>query len=92
MMTTIETYVRSGRNSMRKLALDPRIRLGGKISACLFGGFFLSAASLAHTALPLAMGLVCALTGWRAAVAAVGAGLGYILFWGDGGRQGLIWT
>ena len=72
MMTTIETYVRTGRSNLRKWALDPRIRLGAKSAACLLGGFVLSAASLAHTALPLAMGLVCALTGWRALLAAAG--------------------
>ena len=91
MMTTIETYVRSGKVSLRKLALDPKIRLSAKISACFSGGFFLSAASLSHTALPLAMGLVCSLTGWRAAVTAVGAVLGYLLFWGEGGQQGVVW-
>ena len=92
MMTTIETYVRSGRTSLRKLALDPRIRLAAKISACFCGGFFLSAASLAHTALPLAMGLVTALTGWRAVVAALGAVCGYLRFWASAGQQGVIWA
>ena len=92
MMTTIETYVRSGRIGLRKLALDPGVRLGTKIGACFSAGFFLSAASLSHTALPLAMGLVCALTGWRAAVTAVGAVLGYLVFWASAGRQGIVWV
>ena len=91
MMTTIETYVRTGRSNLRKWALDPRIRLGAKSAACLLGGFVLSAASLAHTALPLAMGLVCALTGWRALLAAAGGAAGYLLFWGPAGYQGLAW-
>ena len=92
MMTTIETYVRTGKMRLRKLALDSRIRLGTKISACFLAGFFLSAASLSNTALPLSMGLVCALTGWRAAVAAVGAVWGYLLFWASAGYQGVVWV
>ena len=92
MMTSIETYVRSGRLSLRKLALDPRGRLGTKIGACFLGGFLLSAASLANRSLPLAMGLICALTGWRAALTAVGASLGYLAFWGAAGYQGVVWS
>ena len=91
MMTTIETYVRSGRSNLRKWALDPKIRLGLKTAACVLSGFALSAASLAHTALPLAMGLVCALTGWRALLAAVGGAAGYLAFWGPAGYQGIAW-
>ena len=92
MMTTIETYVRSGRRSLRKLALDPRVRLGAKVAACFLGGFLLSAGSLANSFLPLSMGLVCALTGWRAVLASVGAIIGYLLFWGTGGQQGVMWS
>ena len=92
MMTTIETYIHSGRNRARKLALDPRVHLAAKVSGCFLGGLALAAASLSHTALPLSMGLVCALTGWRALLAAVGAGAGYLLFWGAAGHQGLVWV
>ena len=92
MMTTIETYVRTGRSNLRKWILDPRIRLWGKISGCFLGGLIFSAASLANTSLPLAMGLVCAMTGWRAAVAGLGSALGYLLFWGSAGYQGVAWS
>ena len=92
MMTTIETYVRTGRSSLRRLALDPRARLGAKAAACFLGGFLLSAGSLANSFLPLGMGLVCALTGWRAVLASVGAGFGYLLFWGSAGQQGVVWS
>ena len=70
MMTTIETYVRKGQVSLQKWTADPAVRLGAKIGGCFAGGMILSAASLAQHALPLTMGLVCALQGWMAAVTA----------------------
>ena len=91
MMTTIETYVRRGQGNLRKWALDPRARLTAKIAGCFLTGFVLSAASLANIPQPLAMGLVCALSGWRAAAAAVGGAAGYLTFWGQAGYQGLCW-
>lgn len=91
MMTTIETYVRRGQGNLRKWALDPRARMGAKISACFLAGLVLSGASLANVPQPLAMGLVCALSGWRAAVAAAGGAAGYLIFWGQAGYQGLCW-
>ena len=91
MMTTIETYVRKGQGSFRKWAADPRFRAGGKIGVCFLSGLVLSAASLAAVPQPLAMGLVCALSGLPAAAAALGGGLGYWFFWGDAGVQGLCW-
>ena len=91
MMTTIESYVRSRRSQLRKWALDPKVRLGAKAGGCFLGGFLLSAASLAHTALPLPLGLVCVLTGWQAVLGAAGGAAGYLLFWGRAGLQGLLW-
>ncbi len=91
MMTTIETYVRKGRGRIRKWAVDPGVRLGVKIAVFFLGGLFLSAAALANAPMPLTMGLVCALTGWHAVVAAMGGAAGYLLFWGRAGDQGLVW-
>jgi len=51
----------------------------------------ISAASLARHCQPLAMGLLCAFTGWRAVALALGAGTGYLLLWGTAGYQGLLW-
>ena len=91
MMTTIETYVRRGKGSLRKWIVDPRVRLGGKLALFFLAGLILSAASLAGVPQPLAAGLVCALAGWEAAAAAVGGSAGYLLFWGSAGYQGLCW-
>ena len=79
MMTTIETYVRRGRGMVRKWAVNPGVRLGVKIGVYALSGFLLSAAALANSPMPLVMGLVCALTGWEAAVLAVGGAAGYLL-------------
>ncbi|MDY6041019.1 MAG: PP2C family protein-serine/threonine phosphatase [Candidatus Faecousia sp.] len=92
MMTTIETYVRRGRGMVRKWAVNPGVRLGVKIGVYALSGFLLSAAALANSPMPLVMGLVCALTGWEAAVLAVGGAAGYLLFWGQAGVQGVVWV
>ena len=91
MMTTIETYVRRGQGSLRKWALDPGVRHRVKMAACFLAGFVLSGASLAHIPQPLTLGLVCALSGWQALLAAAGAASGYLVFWGSAGYQCLCW-
>ncbi|MBO5129349.1 MAG: SpoIIE family protein phosphatase [Oscillospiraceae bacterium] len=91
MMTTIETYVRRSSGRLRKLAVNPRLRLTGKTALYFSAGLVLSAASLAHSAQPLALGLLFALTGWQGLVAALGGAAGYLLFWGKAGFQGLVW-
>ena len=91
MMTTIETYVRNRQLQVKKWAHRPEIRLVAKIAGCFLAGILLSGASLAHSPLPLTMSLICVLYGWQAVVLAVGGGLGYVLFWGQAGYQGLLW-
>ena len=90
-MMTIEVFVRHGRMNLRKWLLGARVRLTAKIAAHFFSGLVLSAASLANSPQPITMGLLCALGGWKAAVTALGGGAGYLLFWGEAGRQGLLW-
>lgn len=91
MMTSIESYVKVGQGRLRHWAADPRVRWGAKILLWFGGGFFLSAASLAHHALPLSFGLLCTCTGWEALLVALGGSVGYLLFWGSAGLQGLLW-
>lgn len=91
MMITIQSYMRQGRHVLRRWALDPRLHLLGRASAYFFAGLFLSAASLANMAMPLAMGLVCACTGWSALLVTLGGCGGYLLFWGNAGYQGVLW-
>ena len=53
------------------------------------GGLLLSLISLADSVQPVSLGLICALTGWRALAAALGSFLGMELFWA-GELQGRV--
>lgn len=92
MMTTIQSYIRQWRHDARRLQTDPAVHTSLRICGFLLGGFFLSAASLGNRPQPLALGLLCACTGWPAVLIAVGSTLGYIAFWGSAGTQGLLWV
>ena len=92
MMTELETWRHRGRGILLRLGSDQRIRKGLTAAAYALAGFLMSAASLGNSFQPLAMGLVCAVTGWRAPVMALGGILGYRVFWGDAGVQGMVWT
>ena len=91
MMTTIETYVRAGRSKAEKWAREPELRLWALRCACFAGNLLLSGAGLARGAMPLALGPVLALRGWKAVAAAAGGAAGYLAFWGQAGFQGLLW-
>jgi len=91
-MMLVETYLRRGQRELQRFVLEPRIRRAG---AALFyggGGFLLSAASLGNSPLPLAMGAICAVSGWRAVLMALGSVAGYPVFWGAAGAQGIAWA
>ena len=92
MMTSIETYVRRGQGRVKQWAARPGIRsLLGSAGAFL-GGFLLSAGGLAHAAMPLGLGLLMAARGIRGLLMALGGCVGYLVFWGRAGYQGLAWT
>ena len=91
MMITLRSYTRRTRYRLKQLLLNPRMQLFLRAAAYFLAGFGLSAASLNHVALPLAMALVCACTGWSALLSALGGSLGYLLFWGSAGYQGIFW-
>lgn len=88
----METYLRRGQRSLRRLALDSRVRTLGEAIAWTLGGFLLSAASIGGVPLPLAPGLISAVTGWRAALMSLGAMVGFPSFWGAGGNIGIVWS
>ncbi len=90
-MISIQSYVRRGNHILRRWAVDPRIHGAGRAAAYFFGGFVLSAAGLGNMAMPLALGFVCASTGWSVGLAAAGGCVGYLLFWGSAGYQCLVW-
>ena len=92
MLTTMESYLRKSRRMLHKWALDPKVQSGARVAAYSGTGFFLSAAGLSGNYQPLAMGLICAVTGWRALLVTLGAAAGYRLFWGSLGLQGVVWS
>lgn len=91
MMLTMEAYLRQGKRELRRLALDPRVQWGVRTAAYGTGGLLLSAASLGGFAQPIAMGVICAVTGWRALVMGLGAILGSGLFWKESAAQSMVW-
>ena len=91
MMISLQSYVHQGKHKLKDLALNPRLHLYARAAAHFLSGFGFSAASLNHSPLPIAMGLTCACTGWSAVLVAAGSALGYLVFWGAAGEQGILW-
>ena len=91
MMTLITSYLRQGRNTLRRISLDPRIHLWAKRSVQFLSGFVLSAASLGNRPQPLALALVMSGSGASAMMSGLGATLGYLLFWGRAGYGSIFW-
>ena len=87
-----ETYLRRGKRRLRQWLRDPNVRLGLWIALYGGGGFFLSAAALRGTCLPLGSALVLVMTGWRTVAVMLGAMAGYRVFWGQAGLQGVLWS
>lgn len=92
MLTTMENYLRRTERKLRMALQYTPLRRGLRVLMYGGSGFLLSAAALGGSPQPLAMGLVCAMTGWRALVSALGAALGYRLFWGSAGNVGMVWS
>ena len=88
----VETYLRRGRRTLQRLLLEPGIR--AVLMTLFYGGsgFVLSAVSLGNAPQPVAMGMICGMTGWRALLITLGAIVGYPVFWGRAGEQGILWA
>jgi len=91
MMLSLQVYARRSKRWFHRLLSDPRTHLYLRAAAWFLAGFGLSAASLGNRAMPLCVGLVLACAGWPCLLSAAGSALGYWLFWGSAGTQGLAW-
>lgn len=91
MMTAIRSYARQGQHLLRRWVLDPRIHKSAQILRYLLRGFLISAASLGQYPQPLALCLLFAGGGWPSVLTAMGSALGYYIFWGSAGLQGIAW-
>lgn len=91
-MMTLETYMRRGLRTLRRMMDRQELRFAAKIMGMFFLGFCLSAASLDNLSQPVAMAVLCAgLPGWLPIPYALGGAAGYWFFWGAAGSQGVIW-
>ena len=92
MLLALESYVHRGHRIARTILLRQELKLPLRVIAWFFAGFCLSAASLGHHMQPIAPALLCAgISGWMPLPYALGASLGYGLFWGNAGAQGIAW-
>ena len=92
MMTTIQGVTGKLKRQFVKAYTDPRVQLYGRAAVYFLGGLGLSAASLYHYPMPIALGLVCGCSSTAAILAAAGSAIGYLLFWGNAGRQCMLWV
>ena len=90
-MNALQSYVRQRCHTLRRWAVDPKVHTLIRAGLHLLAGFFLSAASLANSILPLSLALTCACSGWSAVLVAGGGALGYLCFWSDTGQQAVLW-
>lgn len=91
MKLAIESCVRRGRGVLKKWAAEPHRQRAARAAGYFLCGCLFSAASLCNAPMPLTLGLMCALSGWRALLVCLGGVLGYPLFWGGAGAQGTVW-
>ncbi len=92
MMMVLTSYVRRNVRTLRKLLTRQELRVPALFLGCFLLGLVLSAASLANYPQPFALGMLLAgLPGWLPMPYVLGAGLGYWLFWGRIGVQGIVW-
>ncbi len=93
MIMSIGSYVRRGQRILRRLVWDPRLRRLFKAMGLILCGMILSAASLGNFPLPLPLSLLCTgIGGWPSLLIGLGGGVGYYLFWGSAGMQGMVWS
>ena len=91
MMVSLGVYVRRWQRVVRRWLLDTRVHILAQGVGYLLGGFVLSAASLGSRFMPLALGALCAASGIPAVLLAAGSMVGYLVFWGVSGAQGVVW-
>lgn len=91
MLVSLGIYVRRGQRILKRWLLDPRLHTLAQSLGYALAGFALSAASLGNRLQPLALGILCASSGWPAVLLSIGSLIGYPVFWGSAGTQGVVW-
>lgn len=92
MITLLESYVRRGRRMAKRLLDKQQVRRPLQWAGWFLAGLCLTAASLGNAMQPVALAFLCAgIAGWLGLPFALGGSLGYWLFWGNAGWQGIVW-
>ena len=92
MMTLLSGYLCRWQQTVERITSDPELRSLLYSVGAFLAGLCLSAASLAGTLQPFCLSVLCAgLPGWLPMWYALGGALGYWLFWGMKGLQGVLW-
>ena len=89
-MTAETVLLRVKRRGERWLE-HPGVRGSARFAGYFAGGLLLSGWKPWETMQSAALGFAAACTGWRCVAAALGGGVGYVLFWGREGFQGAFW-
>jgi len=92
MITQVRGVVARWKRQAARWVLGSRVQVYARALAYVAAGFFLAAGSLFHYSIPLAAALVCGCTGVAGLLTAAGSCLGYVVFWGQYGLQGVVWT
>ena len=92
MMTSLETYWHRGQGRIQRWASHRRIQMTLGLMLSFLRGFLLSAGALAHHPMPLGLGLLLQTKGLPALAMTLGSSLGFWVFWGRTGLQGMVWS
>ena len=89
---TVELYLHQGKQFLMRWNRDRRVQGAARVLGWGLTGFVFSGVGTGRHPLPVAMGLVSAVTGWRTAAVGLGSLCGCLLFWGTGGLQPAVWV
>ena len=92
MITSIVASVRRGQRGLRQWAARAGVCSAASAAGSFVTGLVLSAGALAGSPMPLGLGLVMGLGGLGSLSAAAGSAMGFRLFWGSAGLQGMVWA
>ncbi len=81
------------RRMVRRWLADAQIRRMLLVAGSFLAGLCLSAASLGNAPQPFCLSVLCmGLPGWLPLPFALASSLGYWIFWGQAGLQGIVWV
>lgn len=92
MMVSMETALLRGKRRAEAWMDTPVIRVTVLAAAYCLGALVLAAGAIWGRMQPVALGLICASPGCYCLPAAVGAAVGYRVFWGGEAIQGILWS